>query len=194
LGLVLELKYSKNLNELFFSFCKNSLHNETLSKSIQYPASLVGNMNFVSTGNCPVRKIATTGIVHDENCGSLGGVTGHSGVFATGQGLNSYLRFFFRSEIGKKTIQLNSRFIATDNSSLLGLRQGNDSSANVFFDGLTMGHLGFTGTAFWLEPNSGFYAVVLTNRTIYKRLDNRIKSFRREALEILNEAARLSNR
>jgi len=194
LGLLLELKYNTSLDELFVHLCKDVLADPSLTKIIGYPSCLPKDAKFISTGKCMVRGIETTGVVHDENCGALSGVTGHAGLFSTGIGLNLYLKSFLRSDLGKKVIKLNEKFIRPNNPSLLGFRQGNDPSSNSFYDGLTMGHLGFTGTAFWLEPKSGFYAVILTNRTIYSRLDSRIKSFRREVLGILNEAARCSRR
>ena len=41
-------------------------------------------------------------------------------------------------------------------------------------------HLGFTGTAMWLSPRRGRYAVLLTNKLYYTREFDRINTLRRD--------------
>jgi hypothetical protein len=80
-----------------------------------------------------------------------------------------------------------------ENESLLGWRQGNDPAARVFGDGFAMGHLGFTGTAFWMtapdaKTKPGSYAIVLTNRVISGRINSLIRDFRKEVLSLFWQA------
>jgi CubicO group peptidase (beta-lactamase class C family) len=41
-----------------------------------------------------------------------------------------------------------------------------------------VGHLGFTGTSFWLDLDSGVLVVLLTNRVHPSRQNTAIKAFR----------------
>jgi CubicO group peptidase (beta-lactamase class C family) len=53
-----------------------------------------------------------------------------------------------------------------------------DSSAGRYFSPLSVGHLGFTGTSFWLDPEKDLTVVLLTNRVHPSRDNERIKAFR----------------
>jgi len=55
---------------------------------------------------------------------------------------------------------------------------------------LAIGHTGWTGTAIYLEPSSGVWLVLLTNRTYEPRVPNRLQAVRRE---MLTEAIRLGS-
>ena len=105
--------------------------------------------------------------MHDENCAAFGGVSGHAGLFASGEGLIKYLQLLFGSEIGEEIRQRN---LSQNEGELFGLQRGNSKSSEVFAAGRAVGHFGFTGVAFWLELESLAYGVFFTNRTLKKRL------------------------
>ena len=46
--------------------------------------------DFVATENCPWRKKILCGEVHDDNCYTMGGVAGHSGLFGNIEGVTTY--------------------------------------------------------------------------------------------------------
>ena len=48
-----------------------------------------------------------------------------------------------------------------------------------------VGHTGFTGTMLWLDPATGRYAVVLSNRTLRGEKTD-VRPLRREVLATLN--------
>jgi CubicO group peptidase (beta-lactamase class C family) len=52
------------------------------------------------------------------------------------------------------------------------------SSSGKFFGEKSIGHLGFTGTSFWCDPEQAISIVLLTNRVCPTRTDERIKKFR----------------
>ncbi len=141
----------------------------------------------ISTGYCPVRGRELIGEVHDENCWALGGYSGHSGLFATGDAVSSYLRALWQSKEGRAVFQANFAMAQSTGESLMGWRKGRDDSSKTFASGRGCGHLGFTGTAFWVDPVTSSYAVVLTNRIISARISPAIKEFRAEAFRILWE-------
>jgi CubicO group peptidase (beta-lactamase class C family) len=43
-----------------------------------------------------------------------------------------------------------------------------------------IGHAGWTGTSLWIDPDSGVWTVLLTNRTYEPRAPNRLQEVRRE--------------
>ncbi len=55
---------------------------------------------------------------------------------------------------------------------------GEAPAAGRFFSAESVGHLGFTGTSFWLDPTKGIAIILLTNRVHPSRNDERIRAFR----------------
>ena len=52
------------------------------------------------------------------------------------------------------------------------------SSAGRYFSPKSVGHLGFTGTSFWLDLEKDLLVILLTNRVHPTRANEKIKSFR----------------
>lgn len=96
------------------------------------------------------------GIVHDPMAFALGGASGNAGLF----GSISAVAFFAQKLLGGS---LYGKDLAewTQGQSRLGWEQadlGNRFSNQAF------GHLGYTGTSLWFDPEVGFFAALLTNR------------------------------
>ncbi|MCK4727395.1 MAG: serine hydrolase, partial [Desulfobacterales bacterium] len=53
-----------------------------------------------------------------------------------------------------------------------------DSSSGQYFSDQSVGHLGFTGTSFWVDLLKGVIVILLTNRIHPNRENERIKAFR----------------
>ena len=51
-----------------------------------------------------------------------------------------------------------------------------DSSAGHFFSPHSIGHLGFTGTSFWIDPDRGLIVILLTNRVHPSRENLKIRN------------------
>lgn len=47
---------------------------------------------------------------------------------------------------------------------------------------LAIGHTGWTGTSIWIEPETGIWTILLTNRTYEPKSPNRLQTVRRELL------------
>ena len=142
-----------------------------------------------SSGYCPVRKRVLRGEVHDENAWYLGGDPGHAGLFSTGRGLIGYLRDLMQSSVGEQLIaaQIARRNPGGGMTGLMGWQQGAGETSFAFGRGKGIGHLGFTGTAFWVVPESETYGIVLTNRIISGRTCKWINQFRATAFEALDQ-------
>ena len=52
------------------------------------------------------------------------------------------------------------------------------SSSGHYFSKQSIGHLGFTGTSFWMDPATGLIVVLLTNRVHPHRHNKKIRQFR----------------
>ena len=57
--------------------------------------------------------------------------------------------------------------------------QGGKSSAGDHFSSSSYGHLGFTGTSFWVDPENNVVVVLLTNRVHPTRNNKGIYGIRR---------------
>ena len=84
---------------------------------------------------CHIRQRLLQGEVHDENCAARGGVSGHAGLFGSGDDLINYLRTLFAHRVGQEILRRD-----------VGLQHGAEGVLSA--QGTLRGHLGFTGTSF----------------------------------------------
>lgn len=188
LGLLLESSSGTSVAELFLNFIREDLAVDP-DKITLGPSWLHQSSDCVDTGYCAVRRRVLQGEVHDENAWALGGFTGHTGLFGSVESVVQYLRAFAGSRVGRRVICENSQWAARHekSDSALGWRTGRDSSSNTFGEGRGIGHMGFTGTAFWIDPKTNFFAVLLTNRVAMARTANMsaMRIFRREVFDTM---------
>lgn len=146
--------------------------------------------SFAATEDCPWRGRVLSGEVHDDNAYALGGVAGHAGLFGTAAGvlalalhlLDMRQKRAVHPGFRREDLQtfLTSRSSAPSASWVLGFDTPSPvgSSAGRYFSASSFGHLGFTGTSFWVDPEKELVVVLLTNRVHPSRADDRIKVFR----------------
>ncbi len=142
---------------------------------------------FAATEKCPWRGILLEGVVHDDNAYSVGGIEGHAGLFGTALDvfyLLSDLSAAYRGDAARKLFdhELTRRFMHRNKHTgrALGFDTPSaaDSSCGRFFSDKTVGHLGFTGTSFWMDLERNIVVILFTNRIHPSRDNNRIKAFR----------------
>lgn len=184
LGWLLESVTGHSLDQIWQDYASTLGFSPT---RLGFSRQLADPHDAITTGFCPVRQRQLVGEVHDENCASLGGVAGHAGLFADGPTLGRFLRAFSSSSLGQKVLSANSQSVQKNGSGLCGWRLGNDPSADVFGRGHAMGHLGFTGTAFWVDLEKNIYALFLTNRVVSGRISSEIKTLRRDVFALCYE-------
>ncbi|HET9833168.1 MAG TPA: serine hydrolase, partial [Vicinamibacterales bacterium] len=115
------------------------------------------------------------GVVHDNYAAALAGVAGHAGLFGTTDGVASFARVVLRAARGddrlpapftpslmrlfttRSRVPGSSRALAWD-TMLPTSSCGTRMSASAF------GHVGYTGTSLWIDPERDRYFVLLTNR------------------------------
>jgi CubicO group peptidase (beta-lactamase class C family) len=142
---------------------------------------------FAATERCPWRGILLEGMVHDDNAYAVGGIEGHAGLFGTAGDILSLLSELMTAyhegsstgvfdtdlvQMFFKRPELEGRALGFDTPSLV------DPSCGRYFSERTVGHLGFTGTSFWMDLDGGIIIILLTNRIHPSRDNNRIKAFR----------------
>lgn len=141
---------------------------------------------FAATEDCPWRNRVLEGGVHDENAYALGGVSGHAGLFGTAEAVHALLAHLLQGVGGAVGLfapsllrRFLSRYHSCDRALGFDVPAEKASSAGEYFDRETsVGHLGFTGTSFWMALDQGIIIVLLTNR-IHPRRDNEaIRHFR----------------
>ena len=126
------------------------------------------------------------GEVHDDNAWMLKRFTGHTGLFATATGLaQTLLGLVQKHDLLSKMMKLmqeagEQRFVGgfdrvINTATTLA---GQNSGKMVF------GHLGFTGTAFWIDPELQAGHFSLTNACYYAWYDRRVlNQWRREVAQ-----------
>lgn len=127
------------------------------------------------------------GEVHDDNAAAMGGVAGHAGLFGTaeavlavsGPWLNAYhgRTSFFDCELVREFTKrqssppLSSWALGWDTPS-------SPSSSGSRFSVDSFGHLGYTGTSLWVDPQRELEVVLLSNRVHPSRKNDAIRAFR----------------
>ncbi len=139
------------------------------------------------------------GEVHDGNCYFMNGVSGHAGLFSTVFETFKIAQQFLAEEtilLKPDTCKLfRTNFTKGLNearSIAFELAETKDSTASEFLAKDSFGHLGFTGTSLWIEPETERIFILLTNRTHARELPfANINSARRKfhelATKVLNE-------
>ena len=162
--------------------------NITYNPLEKYPRELIVPTEYDSL----FRKQLLRGTVHDEGTAMLGGVSGHAGLFATGNDLLKLVEMYRRggeyggvrvlsSDVLKEFTRV--QYPENDNRRALGFDKpllGNDTippdeaypcpSASPS----SFGHSGFTGTFIWVDPEEEISYVFLSNRVYPTRNNNRL--------------------
>jgi CubicO group peptidase (beta-lactamase class C family) len=153
---------------------------------------------YVATADCPWRGRVLDGQVHDENAYALGGVAGHAGLFGAVQDVYILLKELLEVFAGKPNTGLFEQevvgtfFERQPNAGgwALGFDTPTppDSSSGRHFSDHSIGHLGFTGTSFWMDLVNDVIVILLTNRIHPDPKNQRIKAFRPRLHDTVMEA------
>jgi CubicO group peptidase (beta-lactamase class C family) len=138
-------------------------------------------------GLIPGRPAA--GQVHDENAWAAGGVAGHAGLFGAGPEVFALVAALYRAYQGETGLPFSPATVrhfftpVAPGARALGFdvshAKASQCSAGRYFSPASVGHLGFTGTSFWLDLELGQMVVLLTNRVHLGRDDKtKIQAFR----------------
>ncbi|MBI3935291.1 MAG: beta-lactamase family protein [Acidobacteria bacterium] len=148
------------------------------------------------------RKRLIRGEVQDENAWVMGGVAGHVGLFGTAGDLAVFCQMMLeegkaggKQLIQSGTIREFTRGWPAREGAPRGLgwdKPSEPSSSGRYFSASSFGHLGYTGTSIWIDPQKQLFVVLLTNRIHPSRANEAIKNIRPAIHDAVMEA--LTNR
>lgn len=134
-------------------------------------------------------KIGDVFHVHDPNAYNLGCFCAHAGLFGTINGIGSSLinlnkKFNLLEKIKSAIANLEN----TDQRFIMGWdrKQNQDSFAGTKSSMYTFGHIGFTGTSIWIDPEKQKGQIILSNAVKnhwYEKEE--LNLFRKEIADIL---------
>ncbi len=115
------------------------------------------------------------GVVNDHYAAVLGPVSGHAGLFGTAASVGAFARLVLRAARGDRSVpepltparvaEFTARTHVPGSSRALGWdTMLPTSSCGARMSAAAFGHVGFTGTSLWIDPDRDRYFVLLTNR------------------------------
>jgi len=184
-GEVLEARLGRSLDEIVLARL-TSPRGWAIASARQWRKS--GDATFsaaVPTEYVPRRGGWVRGLVHDDNAWALSGsaLSGHAGLFGTLPGVLGLARGLLEAALGRGDLAQSAAHLLARRAGG-SLRLGLDgvtkpgSSAGSIAGPNTFGHLGFTGTSFWCDPDAGVAVCLLTNRVSPTRENLAIRAAR----------------
>jgi len=117
-------------------------------------------------------------VAHDERAFFMDGVAGHAGLFSSAQNIAKYAFMLLNdgnyggeNVLPSEVVREFTSHQSPVNHRGLGFDRKSEgfSSAGEFTGPKTFGHLGFTGTSLWIDPDRDLAIILLTNRTYPSR-------------------------
>ena len=139
------------------------------------------------TEMCQWRGRLLRGEAHDDNCYVLGGIAAHAGLFGNVEDVVGACLLWLAALHGEQTLIIpgtahkywtfthiphSVRSLGWD-----GISKENSSTGDKFSKN-SKGHLGYTGTSVWIDPDKNLIVALLTNRVSPTRTNEKIKTFR----------------
>jgi CubicO group peptidase (beta-lactamase class C family) len=172
-------------------FCRNEIFRPLAMKQTSYIRTGSNRRGrFAATERSDWRKKIVTGQVHDDNAYVMGGVAGHAGLFGTAMDLNRFAQMMLGSLRGNDALvprKIVETFVTRQTTPGSSWALGWDtpsksprspSSSGRFFSPRSFGHLGYTGTSLWIDPEQDLVVVLLTNRVHPTSRNIKIRTFR----------------
>lgn len=184
---------------LLIGFAIERLTGATLREAVYSRVTAPLGLDSITYGPIPCEQAAPTefyahqgrrmcGEVHDENAFAFGGVAGHAGLFGTardvaafGEALRCALAGTRETVLRQATLAEMMRLQAQEGNLSTGsgqivrrglgfaLRSPNPQAMSYPLGESAFGHLGFTGTALWVDPSRALVLACLTNHIYYGR-------------------------
>lgn len=146
----------------------------------------------------PRRGRMLVGEVHDPYAAALGGAAGHAGLFGTASAVGAIASLFLRAARGADgpvpfspaaVATFTRRSIVPGSSRALGWdTMLPTSSCGTYMSPAAFGHVGFTGTSLWIDPERDRYYVLLSNRACGGGSLDAMRAVRRAFHDVLKDA------
>ncbi|MBK8013453.1 MAG: beta-lactamase family protein [Deltaproteobacteria bacterium] len=136
----------------------------------------------------PTEDGVEPGLVHDENARAMGGVAGHAGLFGTAESVLAVVEAWLQAYHGQPSDLLTNtaarrfwsptRVPGSERTPGWDRPSERGSSTGGRWPRHSVGHLGFTGTSVWVEPERALAVVLVTNRVCPSRANEQIRTLR----------------
>jgi CubicO group peptidase (beta-lactamase class C family) len=161
------------------------------------PAKSLSGMIAPTENDAKFRKRLLQGEVHDENAFAMDGVAGHAGMFSTAQDLAAFCQMMLNGGmyahqrlLSRASINLFTapQALASNKFTLGWMAPTPGSSSGRYFSAHSFGHLGYTGTSIWIDPDRQLFVILLTNRVYPTRANDKIVAVRPAVHDAVIEA------
>ncbi|MBV9623705.1 MAG: beta-lactamase family protein [Acidobacteria bacterium] len=168
LGLALERTAGEPLDR----FCDREIFTPVEMKETSFNPSMRWHGRIPPTcEDRSFRKRVVQAEVQDENASVMGGIAGHAGLFSSAMNVAVFAQLMLAGGAPIFTREVITRFSRRESSPAGTSRAlGWDtpsapSQSGNWFSPSSFGHLGYTGTSLWIDPERGLSITLLTNRT-----------------------------
>ena len=168
LGLALERLADASLDR----FCQREVFGPLgMTRTTFNPPKAWRDVSVPTADDQSLRHRVIQGEVQDENASVLGGVAGHAGLFSTASDVAIFASALI--EGGQPIARPETLALFTGRESsppgtsrALGWdTPSSPSQSGKYFSANSYGHLGYTGTSLWIDPQRQLSVTLLTNRT-----------------------------
>lgn len=124
------------------------------------------------------------GQVNDENAWVMGGIAGHAGLFGTARDVAKFALAMLSHDpkiCSRQTLEVFTRRQMTPPGTSRALGWDTPSAPSQsgrYLSPQSFGHLGYTGTSLWIDPERDLSITLLTNRTYPDNSSQEIKRCR----------------
>jgi len=159
-------------------------------QDLQFTPPVIWKARTAPTRIDPWRQRLLIGEVDDDNAWALGGTAGHAGLFGVIGSVGEFARHVMQVLEGRTGAftQATAETFAARRVEIPGSSRalGWDtmlptSSCGTRMSPRAFGHVGFTGTSLWIDPERSVYVALLTNR-VHPTSDNNAITLVRPAL------------
>jgi CubicO group peptidase (beta-lactamase class C family) len=179
---LIEQRLNARVDEIFDSVAKrvwgsHSIAYVPLDKIPHHP-----ELDDVAVGGwCEHRKHHVWGVVHDMNCYAMAGVSLHAGLFGAACDVSqAAYRYMCAVTQPREPFDLILKHFALHGGprGLVFDRVSMGGTTGTALSLASFGHLGFTGTSLWIDPDAKRTYVLLANRLVYGNDRNAMRLLR----------------
>jgi beta-N-acetylhexosaminidase len=174
-----------------------------MKDSLFNPPAAIKNRIAPTEFDSSFRKRLLRGEVDDSNAYAMNGVAGHAGLFTTAGDLSIFSQMMLNGGIyahhrlvTRATVaEFTKRVTIGDSARALGWDVPvRPSASGAYFASGSYGHLGYTGTSLWIDPERDLFVILLTNRVNPSADNDEIRAFRPEVHDAILQALGLVSR
>jgi CubicO group peptidase (beta-lactamase class C family) len=193
--IILGVALARIVDEPLDHFCQREVFGPLGMLSTTYnPAPPLRPRSVPTADDQAFRRRIIQGEVQDENASVLGGVAGHAGLFSTASDVSRFALTMLDG--GRPILRPETLAVFTKRQSsppgtsrALGWdTPSQPSQSGQHFSSSSFGHLGYTGTSLWIDPQRELSVTLLTNRTWPDCKNQTIKQIRPTVHDAIVEA------